>query len=72
MMGMPALQKKCLLEKVAMGPALEVDMEQMYTMIHYRELGRHISLLHCMCTHTLYPELQLWINCEHIGHFAIE
>lgn len=34
---MPALEKKYLLEKVAMGPALEVDMEQMCTMIHYRE-----------------------------------
>lgn len=34
---MPALEKKYLLEKVAMGPALEVDMEQMCMMIHYRE-----------------------------------
>lgn len=34
---MPTLEKKYLLEKVAMGPALEVDTEQMCTMIHSRE-----------------------------------
>lgn len=34
---MPALEKKYLLEKVAMGPPLEVDTEQMCTMIHSRE-----------------------------------
>lgn len=33
------LQKKYLLEKVAMGPALEVDTEQICTMIPTKGVG---------------------------------
>lgn len=49
---MPVLQKKCLLEKVAMGPALEVDTKQMCTMIHYRESWVDVSAFYIACAHT--------------------